>query len=91
MHELAANAVHHGALSRPEGQVELAWSIDERENRIRLRWQETGGPRARKPRRPGVGLQLIEGLITYEAGGRLNMAFEPTGLRCEMDLPTPET
>lgn len=90
LHELATNAVHHGALSLPGGHVELHWTPPQPDGMIRLNWEESGGPKPRKPRRQGVGLQLIEGLITYEAGGRLDMAFEPTGLRCAIDLPAPE-
>jgi two-component sensor histidine kinase len=46
LHELATNAVKHGALSGPSGEVHLIWSIDRTSTspRLRLRWEEKHGP-----------------------------------------------
>jgi two-component sensor histidine kinase len=52
-HELATNAVKHGALSVPAGRVAIRWEIDTGDGRLRLRWIETGGPRVEKPARRG--------------------------------------
>lgn len=86
MHELATNAMRHGALSTTEGFVTLAWSHDD--NMLRLKWRESGGPRCSPPTRVGLGTQLIEGFVTFELHGTLDMRFVPTGLECDIALPT---
>jgi two-component sensor histidine kinase len=47
VHELATNAVKHGALSVPDGRLSVTWRLDG--EALRLRWEETGGPRAGRP------------------------------------------
>ncbi|MCR5874866.1 PAS domain S-box protein [Phenylobacterium sp. J426] len=56
LHELATNAVKHGALSAPAGRVHLSWSVvprgaHEAFDRLNLVWAEHGGPRWRRPSR----------------------------------------
>ena len=61
LHELADNAVKHGSLSRPKGQLDLSWSVSrtERGMTLTLDWVEKNGPPARRPRRLGFGSRLI--------------------------------
>src|SRR5215203_1360038 len=40
--ELCTNTTKFGALSVPEGRVEISWTIDEETQRLRLTWKETG-------------------------------------------------
>jgi PAS domain S-box-containing protein len=42
VHELAANAATHGALSAPFGSVQIAW--EQQGDELALRWTECGGP-----------------------------------------------
>src|SRR4029078_12106640 len=42
--ELCTNATKFGALSVPTGRVQIAWTIDEATQRLRLTWTERGGP-----------------------------------------------
>jgi two-component system, chemotaxis family, CheB/CheR fusion protein len=46
LHELATNALKHGALSVPSGRVELRWTVEPRNGQkfIDLVWRETNGP-----------------------------------------------
>jgi len=63
-HELATNAAKHGALSNDaSGKVEIAWQVESTQqgDRMRLRWQESGGPPVLPPGRKGFGSRLIEG------------------------------
>jgi two-component sensor histidine kinase len=57
LHELAANAVKHGSLSRPKGQLDLRWSVSRTEHGVTLTldWAEKNGPPARRSRRTGFG------------------------------------
>jgi PAS domain S-box-containing protein len=53
-HELATNAAKHGALSNDAaGQIDIAWQIEPtpQGDRMRLRWQESGGPPVTPPGR----------------------------------------
>jgi two-component sensor histidine kinase/PAS domain-containing protein len=47
LHELAANAARHGALSVPSGSLEVAW--EQRGDELALQWTERGGPCAPAP------------------------------------------
>ena len=54
LHELATNAVKHGALSAPAGQVRVGWQDSQDRagdggRRLALRWTEQGGPEIRPP------------------------------------------
>ena len=88
-HELAVNAVRHGALSAPEGRVAVAWRIDTgaEPHRLVLTWQERGGPAVEPPRRKGFGLRLVETALARGLGGQAGAAFEPDGLRYELSAP----
>jgi two-component sensor histidine kinase len=86
--ELATNAAKYGALSSDSGSVNVAWSVDrgEKPPRLRVTWEETGGPRVREPSRSGFGSRLIRGL-SHDASGKVDMKFLETGLVCMFDLP----
>ncbi|MHC5023251.1 MAG: PAS domain-containing sensor histidine kinase [Planctomycetota bacterium] len=86
LHELATNAAKHGALSDDQGCVHLDWSRTD-DGRARVRWRESGGPPVTPPTRGGVGTSLIEGFISYELRGDLNVEYHRDGIRCEMTIP----
>lgn len=62
LHELATNAVKHGALSREGGSVSINWSVsvDERDTTLHFKWQERGGPLVLPPTRKSFGTVLLE-------------------------------
>lgn len=86
--ELATNAAKYGALSCDAGSVNVAWSVDrdEKPPRLRVKWEETGGPRVEEPCRSGFGSRLIRGL-SHDASGKVDMRFLEAGLVCMFDLP----
>ena len=49
LHELATNAAKYGALSVPNGHVDLKWS-HQGDGRLHMRWTETGGPKVQNRR-----------------------------------------
>lgn len=80
--ELATNAVKYGALSIPEGRVEISWTA--RGNLFRLRWVESGGPTVLQPERRGFGSFLIESALAEAFDGTATIAYAPTGVEFEL-------
>ena len=91
LHELATNAVKHGALSVPGGRVRLGWKVEENEavRRLRLRWEERGGPQVVPPTSRGFGTKLIESVATDELGGQAELTFAPEGLSADIVVQLP--
>lgn len=88
LHELATNAAKYGALSVPQGVVEIKWSlssVDKKE--VLLRWIERDGPEVAEPTHRGFGMKFIEQGIAYELGGEVTLQFDPAGLQCDMRIP----
>ncbi len=94
VHELAINAVKHGALQVAEGHVEIAWSsVADPEGEgahVELHWTERGGPLVAPPARHGFGTKLIERGVVYELDGAVSLDFAPEGFSCRIDFPLPE-
>lgn len=89
LHELATNAAKYGALSVPQGRVEVVWAVEERRDppHLVLEWLERGGPPVRPPEREGFGGRLIERGIGDQLGGTVQRQFLPEGARCRIELP----
>ena len=86
LHELATNAVKHGALSVEDGRISADWRFEPRA--LRLRWAEKGGPPvAGPPARGGFGSRVLDGTIRHQLGGQVALRWEPAGLVCEMAVP----
>ena len=77
-------------LSRSERRVHLSWQIEQSNagRRVRLRWQELGGPDVERPREQSFGTRLIERACTYELEGEVELDYAPSGLRCELVFPS---
>jgi PAS domain S-box-containing protein len=75
MHELATNAAKHGALSRPEGHVRIAWR-EEEDGMVELQWREEGGPPVQPPRRRGFGSRMLERGLPAELGPGSSVAMD---------------
>jgi two-component sensor histidine kinase len=88
-HELATNAVKHGAWSAPQGMVEVTWRLtgDPGAERLHLVWRESGGPPVAGPARRGFGSRLIERGLAAEMGGEARLDFRPDGLVCTLEAP----
>jgi two-component sensor histidine kinase len=90
LHELATNAVKHGALSSQAGRVRLSWAISGDPPALRLHWAETGGPPVVAPRKRGFGSRLIEIGLAQDLGGRVRLEFAPDGVSCAIEAPLDE-
>ena len=88
-HELATNALKYGALSVPEGRLNVSWTLVEKKERpwLSLDWVEAGAPPREPSTRRGFGSELIEARIPYELGGRGKITIGPEGARCRLEFP----
>jgi PAS domain S-box-containing protein len=82
LHELGTNAVKYGALSVPEGAVDVRWS--RRDGRVELDWRESGGPPVSPPERQGLGSPLVAAALSSLSGSQVRHEFAPQGVRCRM-------
>ena len=84
VHELATNAVKHGALSSPGGEVSVSWRVarNGEDNVLKFQWRERGGPVVVAPARQGFGTFLLKATFS---GARFDYA--PKGFSCDIDLP----
>jgi len=89
VHELATNAVKHGALSTPAGRVEVSWTQASSAAPAVITWREAGGPPVREPARRGLGMNVLDRALKGAAGGRTRIEWDPRGLVCELWLGRP--
>ncbi|PWS36748.1 hypothetical protein DFH01_16595 [Falsiroseomonas bella] len=85
LHELATNAVKHGALSVPAGRVQVSWRVAE--GKLLLEWRESGGPPVAAPGHRGFGSMMIERSLAYEVGGTTKLDFRPEGILFHVEMP----
>ncbi|HET7086510.1 MAG TPA: HWE histidine kinase domain-containing protein [Rhizomicrobium sp.] len=85
-HELATNAAKYGALSNDTGMVNVTWNLESDGRRLKLRWEEQGGPEVSAPPSRGFGLRLIEHGLAREISGKVVLDFRPEGLVCLWDM-----
>jgi two-component sensor histidine kinase/integral membrane sensor domain MASE1 len=93
LHELATNAAKYGALSLPEGQVDLTWEVPAGGG-LTMTWRERGGPPVTAPTHRGFGSRLLERGLAAELAGTVTVDYRPAGLVCVIkagpaaDMPT---
>ena len=87
LHELTTNAVKHGALSVPDGRIDVGWQVED--GQLRLRWAESGVPSTGSPESEstGYGTQVIEQTTRYTLHGRLERELTDGGLQVEIVVP----
>jgi PAS domain S-box-containing protein len=86
-HELATNAAKYGALSVPDGEVDIRWERSSTDRQLVLTWTEASGPPVTPPGRTGFGRVLLERGLSIELQGKVQLDFARTGLRCVIVLP----
>lgn len=92
LNELATNAIRHGALSVPEGRVNLEWAAEgaEKGDRVDLVWIETGSPQVAVSGHKGFGMTLLQRVLPAELEGSVDTDFNPAGLNCRISFRLPE-
>jgi PAS domain S-box-containing protein len=84
--ELATNALKYGALSVPNGKIELSWHVENKINEgtmLSLTWRERGGPKITSLDARGFGSALIEKSL---AGAKVERRFDAEGFICTIEL-----
>jgi two-component sensor histidine kinase len=87
LHELATNAVKHGALSRPGGTVTVQWSAEGASSPLLVFcWRERGGPPASTPKRKGFGTKLLE-IAVASVDAPPHFEYSAEGFGYELRVP----
>ena len=93
LHELATNAAKYGALSCPQGRIDVEWHIETqvpgRPEHMVFEWSEHNGPPVAQPGRRGFGANLIERGLARQFGGKAALEFHRDGLLCHIAVPIP--
>jgi PAS domain S-box-containing protein len=84
-HELATNALKHGAWSMGAGRVRLNWQVDP-DQTVQVRWVEEGGPPPEQPKHQGFGTRLLRKGLPAELGPGSEVSFEylPAGFSADI-------
>jgi two-component sensor histidine kinase/DNA-binding response OmpR family regulator len=85
VHELATNAAKYGALSEPQGKVDIAWSV--KDGALVIAWRESDGPVVAPPTRSGFGSKIIHASVAAQRGGGASFEWKPEGLQCVLTIP----
>jgi two-component sensor histidine kinase/CheY-like chemotaxis protein len=86
LNELCTNTTKFGALSNVNGRVEIAWTIDEEKQRMRLTWTEKGGPPVQQPARRSFGTRMMQSL-GQQLNGSVQLTYDPSGFVYLLDVP----
>lgn len=91
LYELSTNAVKYGALSQPEGRIEIGWNVSHEEKdeepMFRMHWRESGGPRVQPPERKGFGHVVIAQMTARSLRGHVNYDFTERGVEWSLEAP----
>ena len=71
----------------PKSAAVEGYEVEHDFRRLRLRWEERGGPQVRPPAAQGFGTRLVEAAAAHELHGRVELTFAPAGLRAEIAFP----
>jgi two-component sensor histidine kinase len=95
-HELATNAVKHGAFSANGGRIAVVWDVElteEARHVLRIHWRERGVAINRdslKKGRRGFGSEILERSIPEMLQGSFNRTFHPDGVECVLEFSVEE-
>lgn len=86
LNELCTNTTKFGALSVPDGRVDIIWTLDAQTQRLHLTWTEKNGPEVHPPEKRGFGTRLIQ-TLGKQLKGDAQLSYEPTGFVSAFDVP----
>ena len=87
LHELATNAMKHGALSAPGGRIQVAWIADRAKQQFLFDWRELDGPPVAEPLRKGFGLVILKTVVPAVFGGTAELRSHSSGASWHLEAP----
>jgi PAS domain S-box-containing protein len=89
LHELGTNAAKYGALSAPEGIIEISWGVlgSGANARFRIRWSERDGPEPQSPRKGGFGRTVVIDMVKHALDAEVRLEYPPSGAIWELVAP----
>ena len=87
LHELATNAQQYGALSADAGRVAVHWQFNDDASKLKLVWEERGGPPVAVPERSGFGRAMVERVVGQALESDVTLSFAARGVRCVIVIP----
>ena len=90
LHELATNALKHGALAAPQGRLAVSWRREDGDDdRLYVEWVESGVPLSPDAAHHGrgYGRELIERALPYQLKAKTTYELTSDGVRCSISLP----
>ncbi|THD43530.1 MAG: PAS domain S-box protein [Bradyrhizobium sp.] len=86
LNEFATNAAKYGALSIPEGSIDIEFSDDG--ETIAFAWRERGGPRLEpQGANEGFGSFLVRTTVESQLNGEITRNWAPEGLIVRLSIP----
>jgi two-component sensor histidine kinase len=85
-HELATNAAKYGALSTPNGFLQISWRMVG--DRLSVIWDENNGPPVTKPEKTGFGTKLLASAVR-PFDGQVQTDYLAAGLHCIISCKIP--
>jgi two-component sensor histidine kinase len=86
LNELCTNTTKFGALSVPEGRVDINWTLDQQAQRLHFVWTEKNGAAVSLPKKRSFGTRLIE-TLGRQLRGDVQLTYERTGFVYTFDVP----
>ncbi len=73
----------------PDGIVTVEWRIERAggENRIEIKWTESGGPAVSEPSHRGFGMTMIKRGLQQDMAADVEVTFAPTGVTAVITAP----
>ena len=84
LHEFATNAAKYGALSTPNGRIDVQCAHDG--ERFVVTWSESGGPNVAPSRAEGFGSMLARATVKGQLGGDSTRDWTPEGLTIRLSV-----
>ena len=79
LHELATNAAKYGALSSPQGRVDVKWAV--KGGILHMDWEESGGPPVSPPTQIRFGARLLVEILSRYLDGHVTLNYAVSGVR----------
>ncbi|MBY5359909.1 PAS domain-containing protein [Rhizobium leguminosarum] len=88
LHELAADAAHHGALAAAQGRLSISWKPAPSGLGFNIQWREVGAPTPPRLAKRGFGTVIVGAMVEKQLKGRLEKTWLDGGLLIDIEVPS---